>query len=349
MPNSSFCPTELFGISHSRRWSQFGRRRLKSRLRKWSGTQSLTPGKAQLSREEHNKWMARAVARYQEEQRRLGKTDQLNMSIEISDFGQVFHWPVENCSVSPVCSLWILSDQLHSRQWIENEWNKRAREAGVSESAIITFVNEVDNEAVPPEVDVLCTYLEIISMISESLNPELWLDVDPMVEQNVHGLFKFNMYSKIIECNEAKNNGKHDESSDIEPAQDSYITSSVTSVWMKSIKQVGKELVKALGGEENLDFFRHGQEKARMMPPKQNFPVRLCAMQKSRTRLVRLLRKVSIISMSLQNFGLLQYNSKHMCCLLIEIPWSSAYHLGYRIEERKTEGTNVQVLVILER
>ncbi|KAJ7936617.1 hypothetical protein B0H13DRAFT_1853352 [Mycena leptocephala] len=161
--------------------------------------QSLTPGKAQLSREEHNKWMARAVARDQEEQRRLGKTDQLNMRSVISVKCSIGRWKTVMCRLSVLFGFYL------TNCIVVNGLKTRAREAGVSGSAIITFVNEVDNEAVPPEVDVLFTYLErnyiyYASVISESL---LWLDVDAMVEQDAHGLFKFNMYSKIIECNEA--------------------------------------------------------------------------------------------------------------------------------------------------
>ncbi|KAJ7862256.1 SET domain-containing protein [Mycena olivaceomarginata] len=107
------------------------------------------------------------------------------------------------------------------RQWIENEWNKRAREAGVSESAMITFVNEVDNEAVPPEVDVLFTYLER-NYIYDIGIPEPGTLVgcrrdggagcprgcfsthghQRNIAYTSQGLFKFNTYSKIIECNE---------------------------------------------------------------------------------------------------------------------------------------------------
>ncbi|KAJ7863667.1 SET domain-containing protein [Mycena leptocephala] len=106
-----------------------------------------------------------------------------------------------------------------NRQWIENEWNKRAREAGVSESAMITFVNEVDNEAVPPEVDVLFTYLERnyiydIGILEPGTLVGCRCDTgcsrgcfrthghQRNIAYTSQGLFKFNTYSKIIECNE---------------------------------------------------------------------------------------------------------------------------------------------------
>ncbi|KAJ7850472.1 hypothetical protein B0H13DRAFT_2360686 [Mycena leptocephala] len=77
-----------------------------------------------------------------------------------------------------------------ARQCIEHEWNKIAREAGVSESATITFVNEVNNEAVPPDIDVLFTYLErryistFALVISESLDRALLWDVVVIMEQD---------------------------------------------------------------------------------------------------------------------------------------------------------------------
>ncbi|KAJ7937867.1 hypothetical protein B0H13DRAFT_1943488 [Mycena leptocephala] len=105
------------------------------------------------------------------------------------------------------------------RQWIENEWNKRGQETGVPESAMITFVNEVDNEAVPPEVDILFAYLERDCIYDIGI-PEPGTGVigcqcrsgagcsrgcihgRKSIVYTSEGLFKFNMYSKIIECNE---------------------------------------------------------------------------------------------------------------------------------------------------
>ncbi|KAJ7664225.1 hypothetical protein B0H14DRAFT_3910033 [Mycena olivaceomarginata] len=46
------------------------------------------------------------------------------------------------------------------RQCIADVWNRIAHEAGVPRSAKITFVNEIDDEAVPPDVNGLFTYLE---------------------------------------------------------------------------------------------------------------------------------------------------------------------------------------------
>jgi hypothetical protein len=44
-----------------------------------------------------------------------------------------------------------------SREIIEHEWNKIAREAG---AAGIEFINEVDDEEVPPGIGILFPYVE---------------------------------------------------------------------------------------------------------------------------------------------------------------------------------------------
>ncbi|KAK6971380.1 hypothetical protein R3P38DRAFT_3043955 [Favolaschia claudopus] len=45
-------------------------------------------------------------------------------------------------------------------QVIADEWNEVARQSGVPEIAKITFINEIDHEPVPPDINTLFTYLE---------------------------------------------------------------------------------------------------------------------------------------------------------------------------------------------
>ncbi|KAJ7797176.1 hypothetical protein B0H14DRAFT_2912453 [Mycena olivaceomarginata] len=97
------------------------------------------------------------------------------------------------------------------RQCIADVWNKIAHEAGVPRSAKITFVNEIDDEAVPPDVNGLFTYLERDYIY----DVEIPTPVSPGEAQTFprgvktndapytsQGLFKFDTNSKIIECTE---------------------------------------------------------------------------------------------------------------------------------------------------
>jgi hypothetical protein len=45
----------------------------------------------------------------------------------------------------------------NSREEIQHQWNLIAREAGAAE---IAFVNEIDDEEVPPNIGLLFKYLE---------------------------------------------------------------------------------------------------------------------------------------------------------------------------------------------
>ncbi|KAJ7801788.1 hypothetical protein B0H14DRAFT_3155381, partial [Mycena olivaceomarginata] len=95
------------------------------------------------------------------------------------------------------------------RQCIADVWNRIAHEAGVPRSAEITFVNEIDDEAVPPDVNGLFTYLErdyIYDVeIPRPMSPGEAQTFPRGVKTNdapytSQGLFKFDTNSKIIEC-----------------------------------------------------------------------------------------------------------------------------------------------------
>ncbi|KAJ7869478.1 hypothetical protein B0H14DRAFT_2727320 [Mycena olivaceomarginata] len=98
------------------------------------------------------------------------------------------------------------------RQCIADVWNRIAHEAGVPRSAKITFVNEIDDEAVPPDVNGLFTYLErdyIYDVeIPRPVSPGEAQTFPRGVKTNdapytSQGLFKFDTNSKIIECTES--------------------------------------------------------------------------------------------------------------------------------------------------
>ncbi|KAJ7876363.1 hypothetical protein B0H14DRAFT_2714308 [Mycena olivaceomarginata] len=98
------------------------------------------------------------------------------------------------------------------RQCIADVWNRIAHEAGVPQSAKITFVNEIDDEAVPPGVNGLFTYLErdyIYDVeIPRPVTPGEAQAYPCGVKTNdapytSQGLFKFDTNSKIIECTES--------------------------------------------------------------------------------------------------------------------------------------------------
>ncbi|KAJ7721111.1 SET domain-containing protein, partial [Mycena metata] len=109
------------------------------------------------------------------------------------------------------------------RAQIQHAWNKVARDAG---AAGIEFVNEVDDEEVPPGINVLFPYLErgylLVSDIGVAeTNPLVGCRCDAMAgcddaeasqcscqaeteggsAYTPQGLFKFNTDSEIIECN----------------------------------------------------------------------------------------------------------------------------------------------------
>ncbi|KAJ6551856.1 hypothetical protein B0H19DRAFT_1264485 [Mycena capillaripes] len=56
------------------------------------------------------------------------------------------------------------------RQEIQNRWNRIAREAG---SAKIAFINEIDDEELPPNIGVLFQYLERSYLFEAGLNPKI--------------------------------------------------------------------------------------------------------------------------------------------------------------------------------
>ncbi|KAJ7474751.1 SET domain-containing protein [Mycena latifolia] len=106
------------------------------------------------------------------------------------------------------------------RELIQHEWNKIAREAG---AAGIEFINEIDDEEVPPGIGVLFPYIErryIFDIgIAEPSPPSgcqcnglsgcghpkkcsCQVDLKRGPAYTPHGLFKFNTDSEIIECND---------------------------------------------------------------------------------------------------------------------------------------------------
>ncbi|KAJ7724164.1 hypothetical protein B0H14DRAFT_3004223, partial [Mycena olivaceomarginata] len=98
------------------------------------------------------------------------------------------------------------------RQCIADVWNRIAYEAGVPQSAKITFVNEIDDKAVPPGVNGLFTYLERDYIhdvgIPRPATPGEAQAYPRSVKTNdapytSQGLFKFDTNSKIIECTES--------------------------------------------------------------------------------------------------------------------------------------------------
>ncbi|KAJ7035176.1 hypothetical protein C8F04DRAFT_541257 [Mycena alexandri] len=107
------------------------------------------------------------------------------------------------------------------RAQIQHAWNKVARDAG---AAGVEFVNEVDEEEVPPGINVLFPYLErgyLFDIGIAETSPLVGCRCDAMVgcdeaeasqcscqavaeggsAYTSQGLFKFNTDSEIIECN----------------------------------------------------------------------------------------------------------------------------------------------------
>ncbi|KAJ7504612.1 hypothetical protein B0H11DRAFT_2221342 [Mycena galericulata] len=102
------------------------------------------------------------------------------------------------------------------RELIQNEWNKAAGQAG---AAGIEFVNDVDDEEVPPGIGVLFPCPAIsgspdLVLCSDAVAITQWVaktqadvhakphsNVAPPFLKSAQGLFTFNTESEIIECN----------------------------------------------------------------------------------------------------------------------------------------------------
>ncbi|KAK6980585.1 hypothetical protein R3P38DRAFT_3072947 [Favolaschia claudopus] len=90
-------------------------------------------------------------------------------------------------------------------QVIADEWNEVARQSGVPENAKITFINEIDHEPVPPDINTLFTYLEKDCLSSVQVPNPPKAETMPCIGRHSaftdEGLFTFDTNCKIIiEC-----------------------------------------------------------------------------------------------------------------------------------------------------